>query len=54
MTTNNTTNNVTFSSIATVLISLGVGLFATNVWVALLTIVLGIGSLVLREVLKSK
>ena len=47
-----TTQRVTFTSIATVLIPLGVGLIATNIYIGLATIVLGIGALVLREVLK--
>jgi len=47
-----TVQRVTFTSIATVLIPLGVGLITTNIYVGLVTIVMGIVALVLREVLK--
>lgn len=53
MTALKTTTNVTFTGIATILIPVGVGLFATNLTSALIVIGLGIVALVLREVLKS-
>lgn len=48
-----TTQRVTFTSIATVLIPLGVALLSNKDWViGLIVIGTGIGSLVIREVFK--
>jgi hypothetical protein len=52
MNTIRTTSNVTFTSIATILIPLGVGMLQADVWVGLTSIVLGILSLVAREFFK--
>jgi len=52
MDTLQTTQRVTFTSIATILIPLGVGLFNSNVWIGLTLIVLGVGALIAREAFK--
>jgi hypothetical protein len=52
MSTLQTTQRVTFTSIATILIPFGVAMFPTNIWVGIVMIVLGIGSLVARELFK--
>ena len=49
-----TVQRVTFTSIATVLIPLGVGLMPQSWLVGLICVFAGIGSLVLREVFKVK
>ena len=49
-----TVQRVTFTSIATVLMPLGVGLMTQSWVIGLVVILCGIGSLVLREVLKVK
>ena len=49
-----TTQRVTFTSIATIIIPIGVGsVMAGNTWFGLLTIVIGIGALIAREYFKS-
>ena len=53
MDTLQTAQRVTFTSIATILIPLGVGTITTSKAVGLTLIVLGIGALVAREVFKS-
>ena len=47
-----TTSNVSFTSIAMILIPFGVGLFNTEIWVGLIMVVLGIGCLIAREYFK--
>jgi hypothetical protein len=48
-----TTQRVTFTSIATILIPFGVGMFGTNIWIGLTMVILGIGCLVAREYFKA-
>jgi len=49
-----TAQRVTFTSIATILIPLGIGMIvANNFWAGLITVVVGIGALVAREMFKS-
>lgn len=48
-----TTQRVTFTSIATILIPLGVLMVSTNAFLGVTLIVLGIGSLIARELFKS-
>lgn len=47
-----TTQRVTFTSVATVLIPFGISFMNQNLWVGLAMVVLGVGALVLREVFK--
>jgi hypothetical protein len=52
-TTFKTTTNVTFTSIATILIPIGVTLLATNIVSGLVVVGLGIVALIAREYFKS-
>ncbi|MCK9370873.1 hypothetical protein M0R04_13265 [Candidatus Dojkabacteria bacterium] len=49
MNTIKATSNVTFTSISTILIPLGVGLVPTNVYAGLAFVIIGIASLIVRE-----
>ena len=49
-----TTQRVTFTSIATILIPLGVGIINSNLWGGVTLVALGVLALVVRELFKSE